>query len=208
MALGTNNNTNKIFLNVIKGKICQRVSKDTDGAVSRKNKKDEIVYELQHGFVIGKIVDITTKESDYGSGSVPNWEITLDDVGEKYILNLPISGRVTNGILFRLPNINLKEEVKIITFLDKEKEDRTVLIVQQNGKTVPVAYKKDAPNGLPQLEKVMFKGKEEWDDTKQQLFIKNMIETTIKPQLNAINQPATPPAPVVQPQDDDDQLPF
>ena len=186
MALSNNSAATKVFLNIIGGKICRKTTKENPDAASRTNKNGELIYELQYNSLKAKVKDLNITEKEFKGEKTLNWEIVLSDVGEEYILQLPISGRVTNGFLFRLPNVNLGEEIEIVTFLDKEKTDRTVLIVKQNGTTVKTAYTKDAPNGLPPLKSVMFKGKEQWDDTEQQFFIKEMVERTIKPKLKSL----------------------
>lgn len=205
--LQNSQNQSKIFLNVIGGKIRRKVTKDTEGAEERTNKNGEKVYELCYTSLTAKIESISIRQSEFNGEKVDNWEVVLSDIGEKYHLQLPTSGRITNGFMFRLPNTDVSKDIEVVTFTDKENPDRTVLILKQDGKTVPVAYKKDAPNGLPQLEKITFKGKEVWDDTKQQQFIRNMVETTIVPKLSQAPK-ATPPVSQVSDVEDDGQLPF
>lgn len=178
MGLSNNSHGSTIFLNVIGGKISRKVTKDTEGAVARVNKNNVTVYEQQWNSLTAMITDISIRTSEeFGD----QWDITLRDVIEEYKLQIPISGRVANGFTFRLPNVDFTKEVEINTFIDKN--DKPVLLLKQNGVTVKSAYTKDEPNNLPPLEVVVFKGKEQWDDTKQQAFIRNMVETTIMPKL-------------------------
>ena len=201
MGLSNNSHGSTTFLNVIGGKLSRKVTKDTEGAVSRVNKKGDTVYELQWNSLTAKITDISIRvNEEFGD----QWEITLRDVIDEYKLQIPISGRIANGFTFRLPNVDFTQEVEINTFIDKN--DKPVLLLKQNGQTVKSAYTKDAPNGLPQLESVIFKGKEQWDDTKQQAFIKNMVETTIIPKLKQ-SKPAEFAKEVKAPQIRDKQEP-
>ena len=201
MALSNSTHTTTTFLSIINGKICRKVTKGTEGAVERINKNGATVYELQWTSLTAMIESIAIKQSEeFGD----QWEIGLRDVTEVYKLQIPISGRVTNGLMFRLPNIDFTSEVELNTFINKE--GRPVLLVKQNGTTVKQAYTKDTPNGLPQLKSVLFKGKEQWDDTEQQAFIKNMVETQIQPKLKG-----TPTAKTPEPdnaQETSDDLPF
>lgn len=202
MGLSNNQHGSTTFLYVVGGKICRKVPKGTEGAVERVNKNNVTVYELQWNSLSAMITDITIKVSEeYGD----QWEITLRDVIDEYKLQLPVSGRVANGFTFRLPNVDFTKEVEINTFIDK-KNDKPVLLLKQDGATVKAAYTKDAPNGLPQLESVMFKGKPQWDDTNIQAFIKNMVQTTIIPKLKQ-SKPAEFAKDVQPPQIKDNQEP-
>lgn len=211
MGLSNNSHGSTTFLNVIGGKISRKVTKDTEGAISRVNKNGATVYELQWNSLTAKITDISVRvNEEYGD----QWEITLRDVLDEYKLQIPLSGRIANGFTFRLPNVDFTQEVEINTFIDKN--DKPVLLLKQNGQTVKAAYTKDAPNGLPQLESVMFKGKPQWDDTNIQAFIKNMVQTTILPKLKQ-SKPAEFAKDVQAPQikdkttpepDEDDGMPF
>jgi len=203
MALSNNTHSQTTFLSIVNGKICRKVTKDTEGAVERTNKNGVLIYELQWTSLIGIIESISIRQSEeYGD----QWEIMIRDVTDTYKLQLPISGRVTNGLMFRLPNIDLSSEVELNTFINKE--GKPVLLVKQNGVTVKQAYTKDNPNGLPQLESIVFKGKEQWDDTKQQAFIKNMVETQIQPKLKKAAAPVAPPTAPPQGENNADDLPF
>lgn len=200
MGLSNNSHGSTTFLNVIGGNISRKVTKDTEGAIARVNKNGVTVYELRWNSLTAMITDITIKNSEeYGD----QWEITLRDVIDEYKLQLPISGRITNGFTFRLPFVDFTKEVEINTFIDK-KTEKPVLLLKQGGKTLNMAYTKAEPKGLPQLEKVMFKGKEQWDDTLQQAFIKNMVETTIMPKLKQ-SKPAEFAKDVQAPQINDKQ---
>ena len=186
MGLSNSHSDRQTFVNVIGGKFSISVDKSTEGAVSRQNKKDVTVWELQYDTLDKvKIIGIEKKIGEFGA----SYEVKLKDFDREFILNLPYSGRVTNGLMFRLPNINLSEEVTLKTFKDKD-TDKAVLFVTQGGKTVPAAYTKDNPNGLPPMVQRKVKGVDTWDDTAQGEFIENMIVNTIVPKFKS--QPAIP----------------
>lgn len=172
------------YINVVGGKFAKKVKAETEGAVSRVNKKNETVHELQYNTLADvNLVAINKKDGDYGF----QWEVTLKYMDETFILNLPYSGRQTNGIFFRLPNIAINEPMtlKCHMFTDDAGISKTFVTVEQNGKKIDPAYSKDNPNGLPPLEPIKVKGKDSWDDTKQMEFIERMIEIVIQPQLKA-----------------------
>ena len=46
MARTNSTHNKKIYLSIVGGRFAEKVDKDTAGAVSRKNKKEEIVWEI------------------------------------------------------------------------------------------------------------------------------------------------------------------
>jgi hypothetical protein len=80
MALSTNDsNGSKKYLSVVGGKISQKVTADTPGAVKRTNKNGVEIWELQFGSVSGIIRDIKLKEdANYGN----QYEVSMQDADE------------------------------------------------------------------------------------------------------------------------------
>lgn len=192
MGLSTSTHESKTYLNILGGKFTQKVKEGTEGAVSRINKKNETVWELHYDTLFGKIVDIKLEDTDYGKV----WVITFQDGIDYFYLHLSYSSTITNGLMFRLPNIDFNQGVvlKVFRIFNKEKnKDQDFLVVYQGGtnkehKVLP-KFTKETPNGLPPMKKVKVKGVETWDNSDQLEFIQNMVETEIKPKLNG-NAPA------------------
>lgn len=201
MGLSNTSSDRQTFVNIVGGKFSIAVDKSIEGAVSRKNKKDVEVWELHYDSLNNvKIIGIEKKVGDFGA----SYEVKLKDFDRDFILNLPYSGRVTNGLMFRLPNINLSEEVALKIFKDKT-TDKAILFVTQGGKTVPAAYTKDSPNNLPPMVQRKVKGVDTWDDTAQSEFIEAMIVKDIQPKLAR----STPPQGLTPEQEENSQdLPF
>jgi hypothetical protein len=44
----------------------------------------------------------------------------------------------------------------------------------QDGNKIAPYYTKEDPNGLPQMQKIKVKGKEQWDDSDMMAFLENM----------------------------------
>jgi hypothetical protein len=60
----------------------------------------------------------------------------------------------------------------------KDKNDPTKTItgvtLYQDGNKIAPYYTKEDPNGLPQMQKIKVKGKEQWDDSDMMAFLENM----------------------------------
>jgi hypothetical protein len=202
--MGLNNRqTNKTYLNIFKDKFTLAVKEGTPEAITRKNKEEKIVHELHFNSLEHVIITkIEKKISDnYGA----SWEIVLREVDEEFILRLPYSGRVTGGLLFRLPNMDFSKPVSLRLFMNKEEKVYLTVYDGLTDEKIEAAYSKDAPNGLPPLTQELRKGKMEWVDDAQMAFIEEMIERTIQPKLLAqllTPAPDAPTDPIV------DDLPF
>jgi hypothetical protein len=188
------NDSQKNYLNILGGKITQRVKEGTEGAVSRINKQNKEVWELHFDTLSGRIVDFNLEESDYGKV----WVVTIQSGIDYYYLHLQQSGRITNGLMHRLPNIDLSKEIVIKTFRifnEDKQRDQDYLVVYQGGTAksnkIEGHYTKKGPdgkvqniNGLPEMVQIKVKGNLVWDDSAQIEFITNMVLNEVKPKLN------------------------
>jgi hypothetical protein len=200
MALSNDQKGSKTFLSVVGGKISQKVSADTPGAVERVNKNGAKIHELKFSSVSGIVRDVKLKEdATYGN----QYEISIQDADENYVLQVPQSGRLASSFLSRIPNMDRTGYIKIETWSTEEDgKTKQFLTVRQNDKVVPPFYSKDNPNGLPQMTQVKVKGIMQWDDSDQLEFYKGKVTEwfTAKPEGSA--------APAANLDPDDDQLPF
>ncbi len=184
MALGQNNNA--IFLNIADGKIIRRFQNPTKDSKERTLTKGpntgKTVHEEHYSYVDGIITDIQTKDSDYGK----SWLVTIEDNGEKCILQMDYSGGYSSAFLKALPNIDLSQKVKLSPKMTMEGDKKkTTLFINQHGTAAKHFYTKDNPNGLPQMVQQKVKGKLQWDDTAMMEFFENMVNTKILPQLKS-----------------------
>ena len=205
--MGVGTNTNAIYYSISEGKICRSFKEQTANSKSRTNKQGRLVHEEFYDYVDGVITSITTKDSDFGKF----WMVTLDDSGQKQILQMNYSSGYANGFLKALPNVSLGEKVKIIPSMKMEGDKKkTTVFLSQHGQAIKWYYTKENPNGLPQLEQIKVKGKLTWDDSAAMEFLQKMVDTTIVPQLGK-----AAPAEDLQPQEvgedgeiNTDDLPF
>ena len=190
MAVG--NSTNATFYSISNGKICRQFTSPDDETKERTNMNGKVVHEKFYDFIDGQIVDITTKESDYGK----SWIVTLIDEGGSYQLQMPYSSGYASAFLKTLPNVDLSKPVKLIPKLEiVNDKKKTTLFVTQGGSPVKWFYTKEHPNDMPTLVKKRVKGKDVWDDSDMMEFLDEMVENEIKPKLRPA-QVYAKPAPV------------
>lgn len=169
------------YITIMGGKFIVRVAEGTQGAKSRVNKVGKTVHELSYDSFTGKLVNIRSRESNYG----PQLEFDFRDGGDVYTLQLSASNSYATNLLKILPNVDLTKEMKVQPSekIDADGKKKSSLFVSQDGVTLKHAYTKDNPNGMPPMEQITVKGQLVWDDTKRLEFLKAMVERDILPKL-------------------------
>jgi hypothetical protein len=219
MALGTQ--VNKIFLSVADGKIVQRVSEGTPGAHPRAKKDGKIVHEMRYANISGQLVGISVRSNDYQGTEIKEWQFDINDGDDNYQVQMMYDSRYATSLLFALcnPVVDFAQPITITPWMkvigDKKKMS---CYLKQGDNPIEWLFTRDEPNGLPDLAKVMFKGKETWDSYDRMVFLEQYVNNNIKPKLN--NPFASPPANTVpayqnskgytadQLPGEDDDLPF
>ncbi len=183
------NESNAIFLSTFDGFFEQKLKEPKPGCVQRVNKNNETINVLRFNTLIGKIVKIEYKKTEkFGDF----WSITFVD-DRAYKLDLAVASSSTFYFLNRLINadLDLKAPVELKVFAEVEDDKKkTVILLKQAGKMIGGVYTKDNPQDLPPMEQVMFKGKLEWDSTKRDQFLRDVIEKYVVPELDATAAPA------------------
>jgi len=170
-----------IYLSIINSLFAQRVDKDTPNAVPRLLSKGvnagSEVYELLFNKVTGKITNIKERESKFGNTFQITIEATIKDEERILILDLPVSSSHCTSFLMRFPNIDLSEKVSLLSysFEDENKKQRSGISVFQNNEKILPYFTAEEKNGLPELEKKVFKGKTVYDDTLRIEYFRKMI---------------------------------
>lgn len=169
----TNNAATMVFLTISDGKLCKRVQSPTANSKERINKEGKLVHEEFFNGWSGKIIDISTRESDYGK----DWMIKVDDGECIAVIQFKYSSGYAASFLKALPNVDLEKEVSISPNLKIEGDKKkTTIFLNQDGKSVKWFYTKETPNGIPSLKKVKIKGVEQWDDSEQMEFLETMVK--------------------------------
>lgn len=171
------------YITILGGKFCQRVPEGTEGSEERVNKLGKTVHEKFYTSFTGKLVGISTQDSPYGK----NWVFDFVDAGQPYHLQLGYSNSFATQFLKMLPNVDLTKEMKVSPSVKEEDgKKKSSLFVNQDGVAIKHAYTMANPNGLPDMEQVMVKGQQVWDDTKRLEFLYNMVMTDILPKLGQV----------------------
>jgi hypothetical protein len=173
-----------VYYTISDGKICRQFREAQEGTKERVNKTGRIVHEKFYRGLSGRIVDIATKDGDYGK----SWLVTLqDDTGTREILQFQYSSGYANGFLRALPNVDLSKPVTISPKMTIEGDKKkTTIFINQGGQAIKWYYTKDTPHDIPQLQQQKVKGKMVWDDSEQMEFLENMVNTEILPKLKGV----------------------
>lgn len=145
----------KLFITILSdGKFHQTVPEGTGGAVVRKYEDKEGVekekIELVHDSVTGVITGISFEDGEYGT----SLQVTLDNEG---IISMSTASSFGEDFMKKLPNIDLKKEVKIAPYaFEADGKSRKGVTVYQDGEKVESYYfdkdTKKTINGMPELE--------------------------------------------------------
>jgi len=178
--MGLSNREGGKYITILGGKFSVRTNKENPEAIERVNKVGNTVYEVFYDSFTGKIVNIRTRDGEYGK----SWEFDFQDGGEIYTLQLSYSNSYATNILKMLPNIDLSKEMKVQP--SQKMEDgkiKSSLFISQDGVTLKHAYTMAEPNGLPPMVQIVVKGQTVWDDTERLAFLQEMVDRDIIPQL-------------------------
>ena len=178
--MGLDNREGGKYITILNGKFCQRVQKETDGAIPRINKLGKQVFEKFYDSFTGKLVNIKTTDGAYGK----SWVFDFQDKEDVYHLQLSYSNSFATAFLKMLPNINLEKEMKVSPSVKEvDGKNKSSLFINQDGVAIKHAFTKDNPNGMPDMKQVKVKGNLVWDDTDRIAFLFDMVQTQILPKL-------------------------
>jgi hypothetical protein len=180
--MGLNQNSNRIYLSVADGKIIQRVKEGTPNAIQRVTKNGKTVHEIKFGSLSGFLSGVSIKENEFGK----DWVFEIEDNGEVFNLQMMYNSRYATTFLNALlnPVVDLNMPITITPWSKEvDGKSKTAVYLKQGEEDIKWYFTKDEPNGMPPLEKVVFKGKEQWDDFKIMEFLKAQVESKIKPNL-------------------------
>lgn len=169
MALNKGEGAGTIYLSVANGKLVRQFKQATKESTERTNKMGKLVYEEFYKDLTGVITKIGIKENDYGK----QWQIVFQDGEEKYMVQMPYSGRYSSSFLKALPNVKQGLPLRFMPWEMQDKNDASkkvtgITMYQDDGDgqvKIPSAYTKENPNGLPEMTKAKVKGKIVWDDS-------------------------------------------
>lgn len=188
------------------GKIVKSLGKkepeNMEGITKRVNKNGETVYEIYSDFIAGKIIKAELKlpPSDH-----PEWGAQMvftlqNKEGEKAVLQVPFDSAYGRGFMYTEPNVVLTDEIEFepYSYFNKKKgKDSMGLNIFQYGKKLDWAFgTREKTGGMPPLNKIVFKGKETWDNTQQLVFLTKKFKgfcATVTAANTEVNEPETLP---------------
>lgn len=164
-----NNRGRRIYVTIKDGEL---QVKQSDGVVE--------TYSALTGILTG----INISEQEYQGKKYERLELTVSDGTQIYELQMRFNSGYGRGFCYCILNASLKDP---ITFCPSSKEVNgkkdTWLFMKQDGIWLPRYFRKDAPNGLPPMNRVRVGGKDVWDNFDQLQFWKEMIAGKIVPHL-------------------------
>lgn len=206
----------KIYLGVSDGHLVRSFKEPNANTKERITKTGRMVYEQHFKDVTATITSIFRREHDYGEDLC----IELKDGEEAYMVQFSYRSRYSTGFLKAFMSLAPGVPVRIAPWAMVDKNDPAKKITgitlyesdehgHFNKKVLPF-YTKEEPRGLPQMEKISFKGKETWDDTKMMDFL--WAAVTAKLESKPAPQPATEKPPrkgeTINEKIGNDDLPF
>jgi hypothetical protein len=163
-----------VTINSSEAKFAVRCNEYDEGAVARELTKGanagKKIYEKKYDEVEGMVKSINYTTKNIGDKSVNQIEVTLNDEGKDFLVQIPWSMRIRDHFIKRIVNVDFKKPISIKLFKDKEK-DTCVLNIKQNDVTVPMSFTKDNPGDLPQPVKKTVKGVDTFDYTMVEEFL-------------------------------------
>ncbi len=181
------------------------VSQKVDGKYAQTLKTDEFSGELKKIVVEDKYDPIRNSDliEKYGQSKVVKFEL-FDAVNNQTYIWRASFGMSTRSLFNRVLNLQGRENIRITLWANEKGFDNFCLY--QNGQLVKPKYLKDDP-AVPAVEKIMFKGKEQPDDTKVNLFFEQAMEN-IRLDIRQEVVPALVPAGETDNKDEEDETPF
>lgn len=183
MGLG-NNETNKIYVNISKGKM-----------VVKKGDKTEVYNYLE-----GMLTDIQIVDADYEGRKYKKLCLTLVDDTDVFLLQMKMDSGYAIAFCKIIPNANPNIAMKLTpTYSEEDGIKKSGMFINQNHVALKWFYTRDNMKDCPPLKETTFKGEKAWDNTEQQQFFMHMLINTIKPKLpHPIIAAGEPAAPVQQ----------
>lgn len=182
MGLNENDNKQKIYLNIVGGKVTRRFQEhQPDGGTTEREIFDDkgnltkTVIEKYYDSVSGTIVGAKSQIGQYGTTLL----FTLNSDGVDFCFQVRYDTSYGRSILMRLPNIDTDEVVYFSPYNFESKDDFKngkpkkivgVTIKQFDNKINPF-WTKENPKELPEWEKTTVAGQDKWNTDKQNEYL-------------------------------------
>jgi hypothetical protein len=151
--------------------------------VAQKKDDGTVYYEIQKKDFTGRLKKVEVRHHDeYGKFL----KLGFVSKGDYVSIEMKLDSGYGFGFLTTIPSAKIDGLILIAPFYsEKDGKKETKIFIKDEGCTgkewCKQYFTKDNPNGLPPLEKVTFKGKESWDNSKRLEYFENVLI----PKLNA-----------------------
>jgi len=191
------------YFQTFQGRIVQTSKEERNGfkLVQKTDKKTQVVtqaYVKEFDSIEGYVSNIELVQVEFKDGrKAMNWRILLIDGEEAQMLTIPLNSGVAGNFMKRIGGADFSKMLEIAVFPDKT-DGKAVLLLKQNGQTVPFQFTKDNLNGMPPMK--FRQATQEWDSTDQTdwlvEFVKGYVAHNLQLAKDAIaNASESAPAP-------------
>jgi len=199
------------YLTIIAGKLSQKVSEDTDGAIKREYDIDGnkgVKWELRYKNLSGFITWIEFKQSDYGEMCI----VTIEQNWEVDKLTMNTDSRYFSDLGRKISNIDLSKTVFINPY-DFEKNGKQIrwLDIKQDWEKITDAYydweTKKTKKGFPAVSD---EDKKKYDSDSWKVFF-IQIKKYLKAEMEKIEFPTVDTGVKIEEKEDEisvEDLPF
>jgi hypothetical protein len=193
-------NRRNTYINISKGKF-----------YTKESGKDPVFYGELEGYING----LNFKNDVYNGKEFEILQLSVSDDTENFILQMRVDSGYFRSFCNALKSGNIFDKFRFSPFYSEENgKPRTVLFLKQNSIPLKFYHTQKNMGDLPPLEKIMVRGQEIWDGTKQINYWKNFllslnflppIDESIIPKIEASHSSNAPSEKI---EHIDDDLPF
>lgn len=180
--------SNKTFLGVFDGNFELRYKTAQPGCKTRVNKNGKTIFFEDFASVEGTLCGLSMKESEIIPGQKMMFYIIAlrNKSGHVIQFDLQESSSSTFSLLGKIARIDPALPIKINVWADVKNEKKTTnWALYQNNASVKSLWTKENPNGCPDLKKVNFRGKDQWDDVERNEYVREFLATNIVAKIQA-----------------------
>lgn len=179
----------RVFLGIFDGLFEHKYKTPQPGCKQRINKNGKTIYYTPYNSLTGTLRGLTMKEAELVPGvKTMFWAVTMQTADGKFLqIDLQESSSSTFYFLSRLVCADVTKPMKLKVFAEvKDDKKKTILLIYQ-GSDKPIAglWTKDHPGDCPDMVKTMFRGKEVWDDTDRNAYVREYVYNTVASKIVA-----------------------
>lgn len=177
----------RVYIGTFDGFFEVRQKEPGPGTIQRVTKNGKTINVLRYNQLAGILRGFEIKKAKISDVEM-EFFVLLIQADKLYQIDLQVSSSSTFYFISRLVQCDIKKPMTLKIFANVENgKKKTVIVIYQEGSkdAIKGLWTKDHPNGCPNLKKVMFKGKEQWDDTDRNEYVKKFALEKIVPQIEA-----------------------